>query len=136
MMKFLQSTIGMITALAGLAIVLVTLMTTLIATNTVTVPIGPSDDDDATEELIGSDNIDIEGTWDFEDHIVELFFDYTDDDGDDWYVFDSFALDGTETGTGTAIVSGDSLLILGTDFESGEYLREFILEGDELPSFP
>ncbi len=134
MMKFLHSTIGLMTALAGLAVVIVTLMTTLVATNTVTIPIGPSDD--ATEEIFDSGNTDIEGTWDFEDHVVDMSYDYTDEDGDDWYVFDSFALDGTQTGEGTAIVSGDSLLILGTDFPTGEYLREFILDQDELPSFP
>ena len=134
MMKFLQSTVGLMTALAGLAVVIVTLMTTLVATNTVTIPIGPSDD--ATEEIFDSGNTDIEGTWDFEDHVVDMSYDYTDEDGDDWYVFDSFALDGTQTGEGTAIVSGDSLLILGTDFPTGEYLREFILDQDELPSFP
>ena len=136
MMKFLHTTIGLMTALAGLAVVLVTLMTVLITSNTVSVPIGPSDDPDPTEEFLDNGNIDIEGTWDFEDHIVDMFYDYTDEDGDDWYLFDSFALDGTETGTGTAIVSGDTLLILGTDFESGEYLREFILDEDDLPSFP
>lgn len=123
------------TALAGLAVVLVTLMTTLIATNTVDIPIGQGSDPTEEEEFF-SDNIGIEGTWDFPDHVVDMAYDYTDEDGDDWYLFDSYALDGTQTGEGTAIVSGDSLLILGTDFPTGEYLREFILEEDELPSFP
>ncbi len=134
MMKFLQSTIGLMTALAGLGVVLVTLMTTLIATNTVSVPIGPGDD--PTEEEVFSGNFDIEGSWDFADHFVDMAYDYTDEDGDDWYLFESFALDGTQTGTGTAVVSGDSLLILGSDFGTGEYLREFILDEDELPNFP
>ena len=132
---FWKSTMGMLTAAFGLAAVVVTLLTTLIATGTVEVP-NLGDDPPATEEEFFSDNIGIEGTWDFPDHVVDMAYDYTDEDGDDWYLFDSYALDGTQTGEGTAIVSGDSLLILGTDFPTGEYLREFILDQDELPSFP